>query len=371
MSKVDPTELKGLDRKSTILLQAARHNTEKVEHDDITGIEDPGMDAIRGTFGGLGSLIRARSARKMSISTRSNSMSTVRAARGHGSELSGGDFRDGLQRHQLYDAPMPGTYGMDTNNLKTPPRGSNISQPPPRTPTIKFGAQDVVHKYSPAGAGIPMETHEQRAAWGSPQRPSQFSSPLGSPRSILHGLPVVEEGAEMQPMQSILAPPPRASTPARNAIVSPALRTATPVEVHDPFGPPSDNPFSPINNPFTSAMDPYERTSSILTTRGGTSHIEHPPMPQHEEADFDAAWRAGRRQAHPRTASGRHYPGESRSGEDGEESMSLVRPSRDEDVSDENDEDEDIKEVLRRMGGGIRLVTPSPQNDVDHGPLPL
>jgi len=67
MSKVDPTTLSKLDRKSTILLQASRQHTEEAEKGQVSALEDPGMDALRGGFGAVGSIIRARSnSRRMS-----------------------------------------------------------------------------------------------------------------------------------------------------------------------------------------------------------------------------------------------------------------------------------------------------------------
>ncbi|KAG9119438.1 hypothetical protein FRC07_005545, partial [Ceratobasidium sp. 392] len=55
MSKVDPTTLSTLDRKSTILL-AANRNTQDAEKGDLSAVEDPGVDAIRGSFGAIGSI---------------------------------------------------------------------------------------------------------------------------------------------------------------------------------------------------------------------------------------------------------------------------------------------------------------------------
>lgn len=67
MSKVDPNSLAKLDRKSTMLLQASKHQTEEAEKGRVTAMEDPGMDALRGGFGAVGSIIRARSvSRRMS-----------------------------------------------------------------------------------------------------------------------------------------------------------------------------------------------------------------------------------------------------------------------------------------------------------------
>lgn len=67
LSKVDPTTLDKLDRKSTILMQAAQHQTEDQEKGAVSSYEDPGMDALRSGFGAVGSIIRARSvSRRMS-----------------------------------------------------------------------------------------------------------------------------------------------------------------------------------------------------------------------------------------------------------------------------------------------------------------
>lgn len=77
MSKVDPKQLQGLDRRSTLLLQASHHRTEGEEKGDVTASEEPGMDALRGGFGSVGSIIRARSvSRKMSQAKKGNARGT-------------------------------------------------------------------------------------------------------------------------------------------------------------------------------------------------------------------------------------------------------------------------------------------------------
>lgn len=70
LSKVDPTKLKGLGRRTTILMQANREVAETHdEKEEVTQFEDPGMDALRGGFGAVGSIIRARSvSRRMDLS---------------------------------------------------------------------------------------------------------------------------------------------------------------------------------------------------------------------------------------------------------------------------------------------------------------
>ncbi len=169
MSKVDPTSLNKLDRKSTILLQASRQNVEK-RGDDISVIEDPGMDALRGSFGAFGSIIRAKTV------SRAGSADSVRNRR-RASELEAGgstprtQFRgvaaneqnlDNLPRLQLYDAPMPSSdssihYSEEDHPLED--RGnSGPTIPAHQRTTIKF--QD---GYQSPGKSVPTIHQEQRA----------------------------------------------------------------------------------------------------------------------------------------------------------------------------------------------------------------
>lgn len=70
LSKVDPKQLSKLDRKSTIFLEAAHRPTEESEKGNVSAMEEPGMDALRGGFGAVGSIIRARSiSRQLSMSS--------------------------------------------------------------------------------------------------------------------------------------------------------------------------------------------------------------------------------------------------------------------------------------------------------------
>lgn len=101
LSKVDPKELNGLDRKSTMLLQASRHETEAQEKGEITAMEEPGMDALRGGFGAVGSIIRARSiSRRMS----SASHGSGGGAGGHGGQH-GYPPVGGMSTHGLANLP--------------------------------------------------------------------------------------------------------------------------------------------------------------------------------------------------------------------------------------------------------------------------
>ncbi|KAI0028594.1 magnesium transporter NIPA-domain-containing protein, partial [Vararia minispora EC-137] len=192
MSKVDPEELaaKGkLDRRSTLLLHAARVHAvgDAGDEKSLAGGDDPGIDALRGSFGTVGSIIRARSARRLSqASAQQARLAGASSFRATGAGLPlhprdavvsardstlGASPRDailgaGLERHQLFDPPVP-RRDSDAYSL-----GSARKQ------TIKFGEQDLVHEY-PRGA--------QRDGAVHSARPSALthgpSAGVGSPRS--------------------------------------------------------------------------------------------------------------------------------------------------------------------------------------------
>lgn len=112
MSKIDPAEIKGLDRRSTVLLQATDKRTEDEKGLDV---EDPGIDGLRGLGGVLGSMHRVNTARRSMVSKaeleersefrrRRRDTLIERARSSHGDVEMGSS---GMRRHQLYDAPMP------------------------------------------------------------------------------------------------------------------------------------------------------------------------------------------------------------------------------------------------------------------------
>lgn len=189
LSKIDPTELR-LDRRSTILLQAAQRETAGMDEKSITAVEDPGIDALRGTFGMVGSVIRARSARRMSMSSKGSARSSGRWSNAPPLPGQGGDPLAGLKRHQLWDAPMPpsrspsmadvSTAGTALDERSSVFSGSHLSSvgavvgtpvPRERKQTIKFDKEDVVHSYHVPGSGDNSATHERRGASHYPTIP--------------------------------------------------------------------------------------------------------------------------------------------------------------------------------------------------------
>ncbi|WWD03926.1 hypothetical protein V865_001984 [Kwoniella europaea PYCC6329] len=147
LSKVDPESLDTkLDRKSTILMQAAKHQTEDAEKGQVTSAEDPGMDALRGGFGAVGSIIRARSvSRRMSQSSSSaTGFGGGVGGKGMYGYSSGNLSTHGLghlERFQLSDNPMPAD-AMDQISLHSAKSPSALS------PTGGFLHQN--HQYFPS-----------------------------------------------------------------------------------------------------------------------------------------------------------------------------------------------------------------------------
>lgn len=166
MSKVDPTELNKLDRRSTLLLQAARRNAEITEK-SVSGAEEPGLDALRGSFGTIGSIIRARSVNRMSSASNRPPASSLRSRYGDPERALG---LPSMQRHQLWDAPMPGS----------PPQQPGIPLAPQKQTTVKFGQEDVAHYYH--SPGQPGESrHERQQAHGLPPSSSAETGPMTAP----------------------------------------------------------------------------------------------------------------------------------------------------------------------------------------------
>lgn len=77
-------------------MQATKHQTEDTEKGEITAVEEPGMDALRGGFGAIGSIIRSRSARRLS------NASSMAGGRRRFDSVSAGLSTHGMQDLQRY-----------------------------------------------------------------------------------------------------------------------------------------------------------------------------------------------------------------------------------------------------------------------------
>ncbi|KAI0047905.1 DUF803-domain-containing protein [Auriscalpium vulgare] len=327
MSKIDPQDFKKLDRRSTMLLQAARAQTESVDEKNVSGIEDPGMDALRGSFGTVGSIIRARSARRMSQSSRSSSRippgprfadleSGVPDFKPAGLPSMSGQL-SGLKRHQLFDPPVPHFDGASDANSE---RISMTSQPSARKPTIKFGEEDVVHSYHRSAAGKDESAvHEHRVAQrGSPLSPGSASTPLSPPNF------------QRSPSSS----PSRLVGPPLDAEVY-GLRTAPPR-----LGLGLDQ--APYVDPF----DGSPSTSTVASFPSAT--LDSPEIDNH-----------GHHRRHSAYSGSRSYP-RGNQADDEEESMRLVdRQSVDRQSEADSEGDGELGLTSSPPRGGIRLVPSS------------
>jgi magnesium transporter len=324
MSKVDPTQFTKLDRRSTILLQAARQHTEAVEEKSAVGIEEPGIDTLRGSFGTVGSIIRARSARRVSQSSHATGPSSRFGASSSRVDLErvGSTFSSstaanhshygGLTRHQLFDPPVPRLDGREPDAV------SLSSQPSGRKPAIKFGEQDVIHSYHRGTSGKDgMATHEHRVVPRAPSSLSPLSASVQSSTSPPEYLPASRlrqdsASSSSPPRIDTGVNPPRSAPPGVGRIVE---------AYHDPFD----------RAPATVTLPSFPSASSVVD-EGNT-------RPQHHRRSS-------------RQGSSRDYPRGDRA-DDAEETVSLWDPHRD------SISDVDVSLSPESPHGTIRLVSSS------------
>ena len=176
LSKIDPEELQdkpGLDRGTTLLIRASHsvisHGGEKAES---SAYEDPGVDAVRGGMGIVGSMIRARSSRRLSSagSWRHHSAADEYTLRSRNNLPLTTHGAGHIERYQLQDAPLsprsmhrdgsltvPGTPGRRETTISfepgaDSPHGHHAGE----TPTVnQFGAlnTNTLHSIKEASNG--------------------------------------------------------------------------------------------------------------------------------------------------------------------------------------------------------------------------
>ncbi|KAJ3996077.1 magnesium transporter NIPA-domain-containing protein [Lentinula boryana] len=373
MSKVDPENLNKLDRRSTILLQASREHTAGFDEKDVLAVEDPGIDTLRGSFGTVGSIIRARSARRMSQSrgNRPGSYSTrpVGAMAPYDpphdqSWLSprnstNTDYLGGLKRHQLFDAPVPpgspsltgATRGDDVSSISS--AGGN-SQMMNKRPTIKFDTQDVVHQYHPTGQtpggtrGDPTAIHGHRATATSPGPPGTPGAHADSypPSLSMTTAAAAATGAGAGPgaLRDLLSESPTEtegpSASALSQIISlPPLPPRSPGQESIPYSAP---PTSQSRQGRKDSRDIFNDTPSTTTLMSFPSVTDSArSWDGYEEPNYSGHL----------GARGRRYP-KGNKDTDREESVSLWQRDSMDSASGEGDADDGATQH-----GGIRLVT--------------
>ncbi len=358
LSKIDPTTLNKLDRRSTLLLQAARTKPEDMEEKSVAGMEDPGMDALRGSFGAVGSIIRAR---RMSQSSRVS----YRTGRPPGAAApfppnqpywpEGGDSTpktaldhlSGVQRHQLYDAPVPhsntggsfstaslagATRGDDGSSIKAP----SVASSHVKRPTIKFDNTDLVHQYHPTGQGRSdsAATHEHRLALGNPGliMPGGGTGNGYTPPESGYPPAILTESPPTKSHDNLLDDSPTAMTIPHGFAFEHTVQSA----------PPTINPrYSRPGAQRTDSRDVFTQPSPQSTT--STATLLSFPSITDSARSWDQVDEQGKRE---RGRSARRYP-RGDGDDDREESVSLVQ---------RNPKDDDSDDSLTNIRGGIRLV---------------
>lgn len=322
MSKVDPTHFKSLDRRTTVLLQATQKQTEAVEEKSLSGVEEPGIDALRGSFGTIGSIIRARSARRISQASRSTGQSSHFRSPSSRFDVERGDSKPspfatnlghygGMKRHQLFDPPVPRLDIPESDAI------SLSSQLSARTPAIKFGEQDVVHSYHRSTLGKDdLATHERRAA-------PHGSSPLASPRSLVQPSFLPEGSNDSRQQEQQISVTTGSGSSPRFVL-----------EHDEPHSAPAG-----VGVAGTAYRDPFE---------GGPASAVLPTLSSITSFDDDETQRHKRR-TYSRQGSSRDYPKGDRV-DDAEERVSLWDP-RQEDI-----EETDATITPETSIGTIRLV---------------
>ncbi|SCZ89664.1 BZ3500_MvSof-1268-A1-R1_Chr9g10536 [Microbotryum saponariae] len=152
LSKVDPVDVaEKLDRRSTILFTGGRSRANTMQ-EKVLEMEEPGMDALRGSFGAFGSIHRAVSARRSMRREPGFDPNEVRRRHGAPGAMGSGPQQSvPMRSYQLYDAPMP-SDALDKISLHS---GGQPSPSAPfaqterdRSPSITFSPADNVHRYA-------------------------------------------------------------------------------------------------------------------------------------------------------------------------------------------------------------------------------
>lgn len=206
LSKVDPEELEekdvpGLDRSTTLLMRASRSMASTHgggEKAASTALEDPGIDTMRGAGGLIGSIVRARSSRRIIRASADEYAKLDEARGGFGMSQLNTGRRPDLERFTLHDTPMPdrsSMHSLNTSGAKSgtagdvglsgdyaagllSPRFINSQLPKRGESMISFTSESL----APHGHHAPLSSSEQHFA-SSSQRYGGSSSVHPAPTS--------------------------------------------------------------------------------------------------------------------------------------------------------------------------------------------
>ncbi|WFD36502.1 hypothetical protein MCUN1_003383 [Malassezia cuniculi] len=209
MSKMDPDELQqqpGFDRKSSILIRAAQEHAQEptdLEH-EIAHIEDPGVDTIRGGMGIVGSIMRARSSRR--VTSRNSNRGGYRMDERRPNEHR---IDSCIPRYELYDRPVcyspPGNsndrhIGFAPEALE--PHGHHGNGEMHSTPRVASPA--AAHAGSPIGLVPILESHLDRQPQLRPSYESELNDDIKQPESHDASVASLGDGIGGQSMIELL-----------------------------------------------------------------------------------------------------------------------------------------------------------------------
>jgi magnesium transporter len=237
----------------------------------------------------------------------------------------------GLMRHQLYDAPMPGSRSALVS-AQSQSNTSLATEATHRRPTITFDRQDVVHSYHPPGTGDNTATHEHRL-----------------PKVSSAGIPLVQQLAAYLPswLRSHSVPAPtspdsendggRAIIPHRGVPMPGPLSPSSEEEGMDPRGGPTVAKYSRPD--ARNVFPPSAASTTPLSSFPSASDSSSEGQAAGSEEDYVEVRPGG-------STRGKTYP---RGVDDKEESMQLWQRG----LLDESEESV-------RGGAGVRLVGSTP-----------
>ncbi len=256
LSKIDPEDLAdkpGMDHDTGLLIRASHSMISHGEKAESLAYEDPGLDTVRGGMGIVGSMIRARSSRRLSSASswrsRHHSAADEYTLRSRNNVPLTTHGAGDIERYQLHDAPLsPRGIGMQRDNSALTVPGT----PGRRETTIQFMP----------GADSPHGHHAGDAASSGASGVTQFGA-------MSHPLHSIREGSNGSGR----------STEATGSGNNGSQRS--PLYV-DPYAPRAHSPLSPVMPRSEGAPDfknMWEQPDVSYTSSAGTT-------PESEEDEF-------------------------------------------------------------------------------------
>lgn len=383
LSKVDPEILDadktpGLDRSTTLLMRASRSMTSVRSekhgsvHTSTTALDDPGIDTMRGAGGIIGSIVRARSSRRLHTSADEYAQMD-----GHGMDHLNTRSHHDLERYQLHDNPMQrnasmisGRSGSASGALS--PTSATMPNMPKRGPSmVSFTSESLEphgHHRGPGGMSLP-HSHSPGHGHGILSPPQKYGF-LGTSESSQRQLSDIKEsggaddddeksqhsrGARADPLWNVPTLPrdhrynstlsamhydrdgelSRSSTPKARDLPDHDLgRTQIPRSdenydlrnMFDPSAPGMVGTSSPLDldtsNPFDSTTD-----LSTLDSRDSLANLANPAQTRENKKKYPSApkkKRSGDRSHHGGGGGGSSQVGD---GDDDQEAEELLSPN--------------------------------------------